>query len=195
MCLTADGLFEAEVTDFSEEVLLILWTNSNFISMENKIRVLFVCLGNICRSPMAEGIFRHLVEQEGLAPHFHIDSAGTSGWHAGEKPDRRMRQTAQEHGLSLENQRSRQFIKQDFQDFDYILAMDRSNLRNIQAMQHGPNVKEGQVTLMLEHDPKGTVTDVPDPYYGGQNGFEEVYDLLLKSNRAFLDQLKAQYSL
>lgn len=159
------------------------------------IRVLFVCLGNICRSPMAEGIFRHLVEQEGLSDHFLIDSAGTSGWHAGEKPDRRMRQTAKEHGLSLDSQRSRQFIKQDFEEFDYILAMDRSNLDNIKKLQIQPEHQTAKVTLMRDYDLLQANPNVPDPYYGGQNGFEEVFDILLRSNREFLDQLKKTHAL
>ena len=159
------------------------------------MRVLFVCLGNICRSPMGEGIFRHLVDSEGLTDRFEIDSAGTSGWHVGEKPDRRMRQTAKGHGVSLEAQRSRKFVRQDFQDFDYILAMDSSNYRDINSLKQGPPENGGKVILMRDYDLHDSNPDVPDPYYGGQNGFEEVYDILLRSNQEFLDQLKKEHSL
>lgn len=163
--------------------------------MENKIRVLFVCLGNICRSPMGEGVFRHLVNQEGLNAHFHIDSAGTSGYHIGEKPDRRMRQTAQGHGISLEKQRSRKFVRQDFQDFDYILAMDSSNLRDIRSLKNGPEDKGAKVTLMRDFDLEDSDPNVPDPYYGGQNGFEDVYDIVRRSCTELLTQIKTTHSL
>ena len=159
------------------------------------IRVLFVCLGNICRSPMAEGIFRHLVAQDGLSDRFEIDSAGTSGWHAGEKPDHRMRQTAKKHGLSLEDQRSRQFEVSDFEAFNYILAMDSSNLSNIRQLQSQPAHQQAKVELMRNYDLLESNPNVPDPYYGGQNGFEEVYEILLRSNRELLDQLKKHHAL
>jgi protein-tyrosine phosphatase len=163
--------------------------------MENKIRVLFVCLGNICRSPMGEGIFRHLVGQAGLDDRFHIDSAGTSGWHVGEKPDRRMRETALSHGISLENQRSRKFIRQDFQDFDYIIAMDRNNLRDIRSLRNGPTDKGPHIVLMRDFDLHSSDPDVPDPYYGGDQGFEEVYDLVYRSSEELLSHLKQEHGL
>ena len=156
------------------------------------IRVLFVCLGNICRSPMAEGIFRHLVKQNDLSDHFEIDSAGTSGWHAGEKPDHRMRQTAKAHGLSLEDQRSRQFATSDFTTFDYIIAMDSSNLNNIQQLQSQPTHQQAKVELMRNYDLLESNPNVPDPYYGGPDGFELVIDLLEDACLNFLTHLKKE---
>lgn len=143
---------------------------------------------------MAEGLFIHLVESEGLADKFEIDSAGTSAYHAGELADRRMRTTAATEGIALTS-RSRQILKQDLSEFDYVVAMDRSNLSNIKALgQAGANYR-AKVFLMREYDPqsdpvRGVDLDVPDPYYGGDNGFREVYDILLRSNQKFLKEIR-----
>ncbi len=154
-----------------------------------KVRVLFVCLGNICRSPMAEGLFIDLVEKAGLTDHFEIDSAGTSGHHQGELADRRMRETAQQHGISLVT-RARQFKKADFSAFDYIAAMDRSVLRAIQDQRRSEATGAANVFLMRDYDESADSLDVPDPYYGGKEGFEEVFQILARSNQQFLEHLR-----
>lgn len=158
------------------------------------IKVVFVCLGNICRSPMAEGIFIHLVREAGLQDQFHIDSAGTSGYHAGERADRRMRETASGHGIDLPS-RSRMFLEQDLHEFDYVVAMDRSNHRNIRQLQVPGQEYPAQLLMMREFDPEPDSHDVPDPYYGGRDGFEEVYRILDRSNRKFLQHLREQRGL
>jgi protein-tyrosine phosphatase len=151
------------------------------------VRVLFVCLGNICRSPMAEGLFIDLVAKARLSEFITVESAGTSSYHQGELPDRRMRETALRHGIALTS-RARPLRKQDFHDFDYIAAMDRSVLRAIQDLQ-GKDPCRARVFLMRDHDPECDSLDVPDPYYGGPEGFEDVYQILLRSNTVFLKMI------
>lgn len=155
--------------------------------MAEKIRVLFVCLGNICRSPMAEGVFRRLVQDRGLEGKIDCDSAGTSGWHIGEGPDPRTVETAARHGLELDH-RGRKFTSADFGDFDYILAMDRQNYRDIQSVQ-GCRQYKGSLSLMRDYDEQSPGSDVPDPYYGGLDGFERMYDTLLRSCGGLLDEI------
>jgi protein-tyrosine phosphatase len=158
----------------------------------DKIHVLFVCLGNICRSPMAEGMFRHLVEQRGLADRFFIDSAGTSGFHEGEKADLRMRRTARGHGVELTSL-SRPVRTADFSQFHYILAMDGHNLRDLRNMAEAAGSAGSQLQKMREYDPETQGGDVPDPYYGGDDGFEEVFEILERSCNALLDHILAQH--
>lgn len=150
--------------------------------------VLFVCLGNICRSPMAEGLFAHLVAQEGLAEHFQIDSAGTSGHHDGERADARMRQCAQGHGITLHS-RSRKVRVEDFHDFHYIVAMDRHNHADLLALAARHGLPSAHVVLMRDYEAGASSRDVPDPYYGGPDGFEEVYHILDRATRGFLRTL------
>lgn len=159
-----------------------------------KIKVLFVCLGNICRSPMAEGLFMHLVREAGLEDRFEIDSAGTSGYHEGELADRRMRETATSHGVRLTS-RSRMFLEQDLHDFHYVVAMDSSNQRNILNLKKPGVDYPASVLMMRGFDPQPDSPDVPDPYYGGRNGFENVYDILLRSNERFLQHLRETHGL
>lgn len=161
--------------------------------MNSTLKVVFVCLGNICRSPMAEGIFQHLVKEAGLKDRFEIDSAGTSGYHDGELADPRMRHTAERHGMKLTS-RSRKFIREDFERFDYIIAMDRSNHRDIEALRDGSE-GDGVVHLMRDFDPEPDSLDVPDPYYGGEDGFEKVYRILRRSCETFLSKLTEKHAL
>jgi protein-tyrosine phosphatase len=144
----------------------------------SKVKVLFVCLGNICRSPLAEGIFKKKVEEKGLADRFVIDSCGTSNYHIGEQPDRRTIKNALANGVRL-NHQGRQFTVQDFNDFDYIVAMDSSNVQNIEKLRPEGNSK--QILLVRSFDELSMNKNVPDPYYGGENGFQEVFDILDRS--------------
>lgn len=135
-------------------------------------KILMVCLGNICRSPLAEGILRSK-----LSNNYTVDSAGTGGWHAGELPDNRSMEIAQKHGLDISNQRARKFTINDFDAFDLIYAMDKSNYDNI--IQLAPNEQsKKKVHLILNELYPNENKDVPDPYYGGLDGFEKVYNML-----------------
>lgn len=140
-----------------------------------KIRVLFVCLGNICRSPTAEGVFRDQVARAGLADSFEIDSAGTSGWHQGEGPDSRSQREALRHGVDISRQRSRALNERDFHRFDYLVAMDRANLREMR--KRCPEALQGRLHLFTDFAPEFGADEVPDPYYGGPKGFEHVFNL------------------
>ena len=153
--------------------------------MPNDISVLMVCLGNICRSPMAEGVFRHLLEEEGLDGRIRVDSAGTGGWHVGESPDVRSMRISASHGITLSGT-ARQVQPEDFEGFDYIIAMDESNLDNLERFRAGVG---GQAALYLlrEFDPEGGPgAEVPDPYYGGPMGFENVFRMVERSCRGLL---------
>ncbi len=160
--------------------------------MSQPVKVLFVCLGNICRSPVAEGVFRAKVREAGLERRIHIDSAGTGAWHVGNPPDRRMTATAKRRGVDLSQQRARQFVADDLEDFDVILAMDRSNLRNIQSLDTSDGFNE-RVSLFREWDPEPGDQEVPDPYYGGPEGFEHVFDIVDRTADALLDDLRRRY--
>jgi protein-tyrosine phosphatase len=160
-------------------------TNRN-ITKENPYRICFVCLGNICRSPTAEGIFQHKVKERGLGSYFYVDSAGTGAYHVGEKANATSRSVAESHGVPLLS-RARQFDSDDFNEFDLILAMDASNYSNILTLKSGTTTS--QVEMMRRFDPQGTSEDVPDPYYGGLNGFEDVFSILERSSEELLNQL------
>lgn len=153
-----------------------------------RVKVLFVCLGNICRSPTAEGVFRALVEEKGLADRVEIDSAGTSGWHQGELPDPRSREEALRHGVDLSNQRSRAVVPNDFQHYDYICAMDRANLKEL--TRACPGGLESKLYQFTQFAPELNITDVPDPYYGGERGFENVYNIVEASARGLLKHIE-----
>lgn len=161
---------------------------------EDGVSVLFVCLGNICRSPLAEGIFGKLAEREGLAERFEIDSAGTGSWHVGQRPDERMRRTARRYGISLDHQRARQIDGEDFDRFDHIFVMDRDNLAKVQeaAAEHEAPPR---ITLFREFDPEPGDGEVPDPYYDGKDGFERVYEIVERTSRRLLDHLAETYEL
>ena len=152
--------------------------------------VLFVCLGNICRSPLAEGVFLHLVEQAGLADRFEIDSAGTGAWHVGERPDARAALVASQHGVELAS-RARQITDDDLEHFDWVIAMDRENLRNIERIASAIG-SDAEIRLLREFDTVREGGDeVPDPYYGGTSGFENVYEMVHRSCEVLLDRLRA----
>lgn len=150
-------------------------------------KILCVCLGNICRSPAAEGVLRAQSLARGLD--LTIDSAGTGAWHAGSPPDRRMIAAAKARGIDLRDQIARQVELSDFYMFDYLLAMDASNLADLQDM--APPNKECVIQLFLDHA-GGDIRETPDPYYGGAQGFEEVLDLVERGANGFLDHLGAQ---
>jgi protein-tyrosine phosphatase len=140
------------------------------------MRILFVCLGNICRSPTAEVVFRQIAAREAPELALEIDSAGTAAYHVGAPPDTRTRQAALRRGYDMSALRARVVEPQDFRRFDLILAMDRQNLDALQ--QRAPAVARDRIRLFLEFAPDADATEVPDPYYGGANGFEEVLDLV-----------------
>jgi protein-tyrosine phosphatase len=154
------------------------------------IRVLFVCLGNICRSPLAESVFRHLARGRGVDDLFEIDSAGTSGWHAGDPPDARSVATARARGVEVCGE-SRELGADDLRRFDYVITMDRENLANIARLEAASG-GGARVHLLREWDPEGGPPDVPDPYYGGERGFEEVHDIVERSCAALLEDLLAR---
>lgn len=153
-------------------------------------RILFVCHGNICRSPMAEGMFRHLAQQHGRDSQYFIDSAGTHAEHIGEPPDRRMQTTARRHGVVLGG-RARQVSVSDLDHFDLIIAMDRWNLRNLERLARDDH-ERAKIRLLRHHDPTAPDADVPDPWYGGPEGFEEVYDMVERSCTHLLNTLETQ---
>jgi protein-tyrosine phosphatase len=155
------------------------------------VRVLFVCLGNICRSPTAEGVMAKLVEAVGLKDDVQLDSAGTGGWHIGSSPAARASAAAAARGITLDGA-ARQITARDFEDFDLILAMDRANLRDLQAM--APPGSGARIRLLREFDPASvdaSELDVPDPYYSGADGFEEVLDLVQGACDGLLREIRA----
>lgn len=159
--------------------------------MSRIVNVLFVCTGNICRSPAAEGVFRALVDQRGLADRIGVDSAGTGSWHVGEPPDERMQETALRRGVDLSAQRARQVHRDDFGAFDVIAAMDRGHLREL--AQICPPDQGHRLTLFLEKVPDAGTHDVPDPYYGAADGFEAVMDLVERGAAALLAEIEANH--
>ncbi len=159
--------------------------------MENtKKKVLFVCLGNICRSPSAEAVFKHFVQKEGENDRFFIDSAGTSGWHAGEPADARMKRHAIKRGIELTST-SRQFIPEDFDRFDYIIAMDNENMAELKRLARNKNDLE-KLSMMTDFSRKFNYHEIPDPYYGGDEGFELVLDLLEDAAGGLLKHIKTR---
>ncbi|MGL4318741.1 MAG: low molecular weight protein-tyrosine-phosphatase [Pseudomonas sp.] len=153
------------------------------------MKVLFVCLGNICRSPTAEGVFRQRLQAAGLAEQVQVDSAGTGDWHVGKAPDQRTRLAAQRRGYDLAPLRARQVAVEDFQRFDLILAMDQSNLAHLKALRPGSAVAE--LDLFLRRY-QLALDEVPDPYYGGEDGFEQVLDLIEQASDALLAEIRGR---
>ncbi len=148
-----------------------------------QIKVLFVCMGNICRSPTAEGVFRKFIAKKGTTDHFLVDSAGTHAYHVGEPSDLRAQQTAKNRGVDLSKIRARKVAPSDFEYFDYVLAMDADNYHMLLAAC--PEQYQHKVALFLDYACKYDEQDVPDPYYGGANGFEHVFDLVEDASKGF----------
>lgn len=151
-------------------------------------RVLFVCMGNICRSPTAEAVFRHAVRQSGLEDAIDCDSAGTHDYHIGEPPDQRAHLTAALRGYDMSALRGRQVSASDFERFDYILAMDRHNLTLLERVC--PREYAHKLSLYCDFHPRYAGQDVPDPYYGGPQGFEQVLDMIVAISASLLDRLR-----
>ncbi|MFZ5755509.1 MAG: low molecular weight protein-tyrosine-phosphatase [Pseudomonadota bacterium] len=154
--------------------------------------VLFVCLGNICRSPVAEGVFRHKVMAAGLESRIHIDSAGTGTWHAGKPPDPRTIRTAAARGFDVSTLRARQVSATDLLQFDHVLAMDRSN--HDALLRLSPPAHRHKIALFMEYAPHTGFREVPDPYYGDDSDFEQVLDLVEAAADGLLARLKGQLS-
>ena len=152
-----------------------------------KTSVIFVCMGNICRSPTAEGIFRSQVVARSLEHLIEIDSAGTHAYHEGEKADPRSQKIAQQRGVDLSTIRARKVTVTDIEQFDYILAMDSDNQRNLLSL--APEGYEHKIRLMLEFTSLYSENEVPDPYYGGPRGFDRVYDLIESASKGLLDEI------
>lgn len=159
------------------------------VTKDNPYKICFVCLGNICRSPTAEGIFQYLVSKRDLASYFFIDSAGTSAFHIGEPANRHSQGTARKHGVSLHS-RARRFEAGDFHEFDLILAMDHENYENLTRMDR-KNQFEDSIKMIRDFDPEPGNGAVPDPYYGGLDGFENVFQIINRSCKALLDELES----
>ena len=152
------------------------------------VSVLFVCLGNICRSPTAEGVFRHLVANEGLADRIRVDSAGMGSWHIGQPPDKRAQGAAWRRGIDLSKQRGRQAKPQDFERFDYVIAMDRANFASLKSIC--PKGHEGRLHMFLDFAPDVPENEVPDPYYGGPGGFDVVLDMIEAASKGLLEDIR-----
>ncbi len=155
------------------------------------IRVLFVCMGNICRSPTAHGVFRSLVEQEGLAHLVSTDSAGTHAYHVGEPPDSRAQSTARRRGIDMSDLRARRVAAEDFAAFDYVLAMDRDNLALL--LDACPADQAEKVCLFMDFASDWGADEVPDPYYGGPSGFESVFDMVEAASRGLIVHIRSKY--
>ncbi|MCU7958534.1 MAG: low molecular weight phosphotyrosine protein phosphatase [gamma proteobacterium symbiont of Bathyaustriella thionipta] len=153
-----------------------------------KIRVLFVCMGNICRSPTAHGVFEKAVADAGLSDHILVDSAGTHAYHIGEQPDARSQDTARQRGVDLSTQRARRVDRDDFSRFDYVLAMDEDNYQIL--YQQCPAEYRQRLQLFMEYATDRPESEVPDPYYGGAGGFERVFDMVEEASAGLLNTIQ-----
>lgn len=155
------------------------------------VKVLFVCMGNICRSPTAHGVFRALVEQEGLAEVIEIDSAGTHAYHVGSEPDRRAQETARRRGIDLSDLVARRVEGVDFESFDYVVAMDQDNFMSLSAIC--PDQHVDKIHMFMDFAPAMRTREVPDPYYGGASGFERVFDLVQAAAEGLLAEIRRRH--
>ena len=158
---------------------------------QSAVSVLFVCMGNICRSPTAEGVFRHLVEKQQLGNIIQTDSAGTHAYHVGEPPDRRAQTTATNRGIDISDLRARRVHTNDYEEFDYILAMDRDNLEVL--ISQSPSHLAERIHLFLDFADNHPESEVPDPYYGGKQGFERVFDMVHEAAHGLLQDIQARH--
>lgn len=159
------------------------------VEIKEKTSVLFVCMGNICRSPTAEGVFRKVVEDAGMADAIYIDSAGTHAYHTGEPPDRRAQAAAQSRGYALSDIRARRVSDEDFVEFEYIVAMDEDNFLNLK--DRAVEDTSCDLRLFLEFS-ESHESEVPDPYYGGVSGFERVLDLVEEASQGLLEHIRSR---
>ena len=156
------------------------------MSQDSVTRILFICMGNICRSPLAEGVFLHHCADRGISEEYEIDSAGIGGWHAGDQADPRSRAVALRHGITLVTP-SRQVTSRDFETFDLLVAMDEENVRDLIDL----GCPEIKIRSLMQYHPDSTHDHVPDPYYGGDEGFDLVYQLVDEASRRFIDDLQS----
>ena len=155
---------------------------------KDKISILFVCLGNICRSPTAEGIFRHMLSEMNISDNFELDSAGTHAYHVGAAPDSRAQATAVAHGVDLSDLKGRKVEVSDFDKFDFVLAMDKDNYSNLKEMC--PPERYQNLSLFLDFAKELDIDEVPDPYYGGTGGFDKVFDMLEQASLGLIEYIK-----
>ncbi len=163
------------------------------MNIQDKISVVFVCMGNICRSPTVEAVFRHRVEKAGLASRITIDSAGTHDYHVGDPPDPRTRLAAARRGYDMASLRGRQVGAEDFSRFDYVLAMDENNLAILERLR--PRDAASHLGLFLDFAERHSEREVPDPYYGGESGFERVLDMVEDAAEGLLRHIRRQHTL
>jgi protein-tyrosine phosphatase len=161
------------------------------MSEQQRVRVLFVCMGNICRSPTAQGVFRKLLDTEGLTDLIEIDSAGTHGYHIGAPPDRRALETAVRRGIDLSDLRARRVAQEDFDYFDYVLAMDQDNYHSLSSIC--PPGQQHKLMLLMDFAPDLRTREVPDPYYGGASGFERVLDMVEAAAEGLLADIRRRH--
>lgn len=158
---------------------------------KKEVRVLMVCMGNICRSPLAHGLFEHMVNKAGLSDSIVVESAGTHAYHVGESPDPRSQQTAMRHGIDLSRQRARRVEQSDFEQFDYIMAMDQHNYSIL--IGNAPTEHQHKIRMFLEFAPHMNAEEVPDPYYGGADGFDRVYSLVEAASSGLLEHIRGEH--
>jgi protein-tyrosine phosphatase len=161
------------------------------LNVMKKIKILFCCMGNICRSPTAHGVFQALVEREGLSHRIEVDSAGTHAYHIGNPPDPRSQEMAERRGVDLSELRARKAVTEDFEMFDYVLAMDRANYDDL--LDICPPQHEEKLRLFLDFASGTDMSEVPDPYYGGARGFEEVFDLVENASAGLLREIQRRH--
>jgi len=160
--------------------------------LQQPVKVLFVCMGNICRSPTAHGVFQSLVDEQGLGGSIQVDSAGTHSYHTGSPPDLRSQAMAQSRGIDLTGLRARRFVSTDFTEFDYLLGMDHANLADMLALK--PDATGARVKLMLEYSDRFEQQEIPDPYFG-EDGFDLVFDMIDDAARGLLRDIRSQHGI